>query len=157
MKKEKKFVRKLEHWIVSQGKSEAVLGINMSLAQDAVLDSGYKDFTNLKVSLKGYSNVSKELPVYIYKYNIGINQYAPVPGDETQLIKDANKDELPDTTDSFVMDGVTYGYTNVNVGGTVFYYYVNANANPKWFVKMGNDGKKYVYDKTSKTYSVLSN
>ena len=154
---QKPFVRKLEHWVASQNEAEAILGVNMSLPQDAVLTDDYRERTKLKVSLKGYSNVSKELPVYIYKYNIGIDQYAPVPGDGLDFIKDANNDGIPDTTETVVIGGVNYGYTKVSVNGVVYHYYVNTSKNPKWYVKIGNNAKKYVYDATSKVYSVLSN
>ena len=154
---QKPYVRKLEHWVVSQNKSNAVLGLNMSFAQDIVLNGNYNDYTELKVSLKGYSGVSGLLPIWIYKYNMGIDKYAPVPGDGSNLIKDGDNDKIPDTIESVTIDNVTYGYTKVNVNGTVYHYYVNSNANatPKWYVTIGNDVSKYVYNTSSKTYEVV--
>ena len=154
---QKPYVRRLEHWVVSQDKSSAVLGINMSFAHDAQMNADYNDYTELKVSLKGHSNVYSLLPVWIYKYNIGIDKYAPVPGDGTNLIADENNDKIPDTTESVKIENVTYGYTKVNVSGTVYHYFVNTMQTPKWYVQVSNDSNKYVYDTSAKAYIALSN
>ena len=154
---QKPYVRKLEHWVVSQEKSNAVLGLNMSLAQDAQLKNDYHDYTELKVSLKGHSNVSALLPVWIYRYNIGTDKYAPVPGDETNLVPDENKDGIPDTTESVTIGNTVYGYAKVNVNGTVYHYYVNTSQTSEWYVQISNDANKYKYDTSTKTYVALSN
>ena len=133
---QKPYVRKLEAWTLSREKEKAIIGLNIiyDTEKDIV---GLEDYTALKVSLKGYPNVYAQLPLYIYKYNYGIGEYVPLPGDNTGLVADQDKNGIPDEEGT------------VTVNGKVYRYYINSSelvSEPKWYIQVENDATKYVYD-----------
>lgn len=133
---QKPYVRKLEAWTLSRENEEAIIGLNIIYDTEKDIE-GLEDYTALKVSLKGYPNVSAQLPIYVYKYNYGISEYVPVPGDNTGLVEDQDKNGVPDK--EYVL----------TVNGKVYRYYIDSSGvvtEPKWYVQVENDATKYVYD-----------
>ena len=133
---QKPYVRKLEAWTLSREEEKAIIGLNMIYDTEKEI-AGLEDYTALKISLKGYPNVYAQLPIYVYKYNYGMGEYVPVPGDNTGLVEDQDKNGVPDEE------------CVLSVNGKVYRYYINsfaAASEPKWYIQAENDAEKYVYD-----------
>lgn len=143
------YVRGLEHWMVENQGDYAILALNMTKEKP---QTGY---ATLRISLKD-ADVFADLRAYFLKYNMfygGKYVYIPVPGDVLNLV--ADKNGVPDTTKESTVENVTYGYTYVTVNGVIYHYYVdkyNAISNVEWYVTIGNEVKKYVYNNASKMY-----
>ena len=148
------YVRGLQYWIVEDG-ADGDYGILALSMQEEKIKTEY---TALRVYLKGQSSVYSDLPVYFYKWNMLYNgkyAYVPVPGDNTNLIEDGNKDGIPDTQKDVKINNVTYGYKNITVNGIMYHYYVDKMdelASIEWYLRVGNDSVKYTFDETQKQY-----
>ena len=149
---QKPYVRGLEHWIADVQGDKVVLALNMSLEKPQTGKA------TLKISLKQDSSVYAQIQAYFLSYNQiygGKYVYIPVPGDVLNFITDQNNKGVPDTTGEVTINGYKYGYTNVTVNGVVYHYYVdkeNADPNVTWYVTIGNEVKKYIYNNITKMY-----
>lgn len=146
---QKSYVRGLEMMAAKKDDSHAVVTLNMTSEKPS------KAFSDLRIALKGHSGVYEDLTVYFFPYNMfygGRYVYIPVPGDELNLVK--VKNGVPETTEEVTMNGNTYGYKAVMVNEVLYRYYVDKrpDADPKWFVQIGNELKNYRYDTTKKEY-----
>ena len=146
------FVGGLQTWIAGVEGDRVVLALNMNQ------ENPKTSYATLRISLRDDASIYNDLQAYFLKYNQiykGKYVYIPVPGDDLKLIRDENADGIPDTTGEVTIGAKKYGYTNVTVNDVIYHYYVdkeNALTNIDWYVRIGNELTKYVYNNQNKMY-----